>query len=165
MKTITKQKNAFHSCKQKVLFQKEPQTTALQTRKTRQQGKKKKDKASLFNGDLPTYQIRLKEELYQQISFLGYMKEMAAMYGYDISEPASNTKEAVQSPELGIALPQIFLTILLDALKFCTMFRDFNGEDRVRNFIHSIFGFYSLLKGTNKNWKIATSHTFQSSND
>jgi len=57
---------------------------------------KKKDKASLFNGDLPTYQIRLKEELYQQISFLGYMKEMAAMYGYDISEPASNTKEAVQ---------------------------------------------------------------------
>jgi len=57
---------------------------------------KKKDKAELSGGDLPTYQIRLKEELYQQISFLGYMKDMAAMYGYDISGPASNTKEAVQ---------------------------------------------------------------------
>jgi len=57
---------------------------------------KQKDKATFFGGDLPTYQIRLKEELYQQISFLGYMKEMAAMYGYDISQPAANTKEAVQ---------------------------------------------------------------------
>ncbi len=57
---------------------------------------KQKDKATFLGGDLPTYQIRLKEELYQQISFLGYMKEMAAMYGYDISQPAANTKEAVQ---------------------------------------------------------------------
>ena len=57
---------------------------------------KKKDKANLQSTDLPTYQIRLREELYQQISFLGYMKEMAAMYGYDISQPAANTKEAVQ---------------------------------------------------------------------
>ena len=57
---------------------------------------KKKDKAAFLGGDLPTDQIRIKEELYQQISFLGHMKEMAAMYGYDISQPAANTKEAVQ---------------------------------------------------------------------
>ena len=36
------------------------------------------------------------EELYQQIAFLGYLKEMAAMYGFDISQPASNACEAIQ---------------------------------------------------------------------
>lgn len=40
--------------------------------------------------------IRLSEELFQQISFLKKMKEMAAMYGYDISMPAKNTREAIQ---------------------------------------------------------------------
>ena len=40
--------------------------------------------------------IRLLEELAQQIKFLGLIKEMAAMYGFDISLPATNTKEAVQ---------------------------------------------------------------------
>ena len=40
--------------------------------------------------------MRLLEELYQQIAFLGYLKEMAAMYGYDISGPAANAREAVQ---------------------------------------------------------------------
>ena len=57
---------------------------------------KKKDKANLSGSGLPEYEIRLREELYQQITFLGYMKEMAAMYGCDISGPAANTKEAVQ---------------------------------------------------------------------
>ena len=57
---------------------------------------KKKDKANLPDFDTSTSKIRQMEELYQQISFLGYMKEMAAMYGYDISGPAKNTKEAVQ---------------------------------------------------------------------
>ena len=57
---------------------------------------KKKDKAKLPDDSLPTNQIRIREELYQQISFLGYMKEMAAMYGFDISQPAANTREAVQ---------------------------------------------------------------------
>ena len=57
---------------------------------------KKNDKAMLSNISDPADQIRRQEELYLQISFLGYMKEMAAMYGCDISEPASNTKEAVQ---------------------------------------------------------------------
>ena len=57
---------------------------------------KKKDKAALTENTFDTDQIRLGEELYQQIAFLGYMKEMAAMYGYDISEPASNAREAIQ---------------------------------------------------------------------
>ena len=57
---------------------------------------KKKDKALLANEAFNTERIRLDEELYQQIAFLGYMKEMAQMYGYDISEPASNAREAIQ---------------------------------------------------------------------
>ncbi|MBO5327021.1 MAG: formate C-acetyltransferase [Clostridia bacterium] len=57
---------------------------------------KKKDKAALANGDFNTDQIRLAEELFQQIAFLGNLKEMAAMYGCDISAPAANTREAIQ---------------------------------------------------------------------
>ncbi len=57
---------------------------------------KKKDKSRLAVGTFNTETIRLDEELYQQIAFLGYMKEMAAMYGYDISQPASNAREAIQ---------------------------------------------------------------------
>ena len=57
---------------------------------------KKKDKAALAAGNFNTDQIRLNEELFQQITFLGYMKEMAAMYGFDISQPAANAKEAIQ---------------------------------------------------------------------
>ncbi|MBO7254594.1 MAG: formate C-acetyltransferase [Clostridia bacterium] len=57
---------------------------------------KKKDKDALSEGAFDTEQIRLDEELYRQINFLGYLKEMAEMYGYDISEPAKNAKEAIQ---------------------------------------------------------------------
>ncbi len=57
---------------------------------------KKNDKKALENGAFNTEQIRLDEELFQQIAFLGYLKEMAAMYGFDISEPAKDTKEAIQ---------------------------------------------------------------------
>ena len=57
---------------------------------------KKKDKAELDKEEFTTAQIRLSEELYRQIIFLGYMKDMAAMYGYDISQPATNAKEAIQ---------------------------------------------------------------------
>ncbi|MBR3844033.1 MAG: formate acetyltransferase, partial [Clostridia bacterium] len=57
---------------------------------------KQKDKDALGlqlqDGD----SVRRLEELYQQINFLGLMKEMAAMYGYDISQPATNAREAVQ---------------------------------------------------------------------
>ncbi len=57
---------------------------------------KKKDKAARDNGNFNTDQIRLFEELYQQIAFLGYLKEMAESYGYDISQPAKNAREAIQ---------------------------------------------------------------------
>ena len=57
---------------------------------------KKKDKAKLAAETFNTETTRLNEELYQQIAFLGYMKEMAQMYGFDISEPASNAREAIQ---------------------------------------------------------------------
>ncbi len=57
---------------------------------------KKKDKNNLTNNVFNTETIRLDEELFRQIAFLGYLKEMAAMYGFDISEPAGNAKEAIQ---------------------------------------------------------------------
>ncbi len=57
---------------------------------------KKKDKNELTNQAFNTEQIRLDEELFQQIAFLGYLKEMAAMYGFDISQPAENAREAIQ---------------------------------------------------------------------
>ena len=40
--------------------------------------------------------IRRLEELYKQIDFLKKLKEMALLYGLDISAPAKNAKEAVQ---------------------------------------------------------------------
>ena len=57
---------------------------------------KKIDKTRLANETFNAENIRLSEELFQQITFLGYLKEMAAMYGYDISEPAANAREAIQ---------------------------------------------------------------------
>ena len=57
---------------------------------------KQKDKESLANDNFNIDTIRLNEELYQQIAFLGYLKEMALSYGYDISQPAKNAKEAIQ---------------------------------------------------------------------
>lgn len=40
--------------------------------------------------------IRTREELSEQIKALGLMKDMALGYGFDISKPATNAKEAVQ---------------------------------------------------------------------
>ena len=40
--------------------------------------------------------IRAREEISEQIKALNELKEMAAKYGFDISKPASNAKEAVQ---------------------------------------------------------------------
>ena len=57
---------------------------------------KQRDKAALAKKNFDTDTIRLNEELYQQITFLGHLKEMAAMYGFNISEPAKNAKEAIQ---------------------------------------------------------------------
>ena len=57
---------------------------------------KQKDKDRISMETMDVDHIRQLEELYQQINFLGKLKEMAAMYGYDISQPAQNAKEAVQ---------------------------------------------------------------------
>ncbi len=57
---------------------------------------KKKDKEAAGRKNFDQENVRTTEELFQQITFLGYLKEMAAMYGYDISEPAKNTREAIQ---------------------------------------------------------------------
>jgi len=40
--------------------------------------------------------IRLREELSEQFRALGELREMASKYGYDISRPAANAREAVQ---------------------------------------------------------------------
>lgn len=57
---------------------------------------KKKDKELLGQREMNADNIRQLEELYQQINFLKKLKEMAAMYGFDISRPAADAKEAVQ---------------------------------------------------------------------
>ncbi len=55
---------------------------------------KKKDLDKIETIDENT--IRLREEVSEQIKALGKMKNMASKYGYDISRPAKNAKEAVQ---------------------------------------------------------------------
>ena len=57
---------------------------------------KEKDKRRIGENGFDVEEIRLSEEVYQQIQFLKKMKEMALMYGIDISEPAQNAREAVQ---------------------------------------------------------------------
>ncbi len=57
---------------------------------------KKKDKAALSENTFIGENLQLSGELSKQLSFLGMLKEMAQMYGYDISEPAKDLKEAVQ---------------------------------------------------------------------
>lgn len=57
---------------------------------------KQADKAKLDNNFSTEDIIRDREELAEQIRALKELKEMAETYGYDISKPASNAKEAVQ---------------------------------------------------------------------
>ena len=57
---------------------------------------KQKDFAHCGNGTMTDDVIRLREEITMQIRALNGMKEMAKFYGFDISRPASNAREAVQ---------------------------------------------------------------------
>ena len=57
---------------------------------------KKKDKANCGCGQMTDDVIRLREEIAEQIKCLEEMKKLAEIYGYDISKPATNAKEAVQ---------------------------------------------------------------------
>lgn len=59
--------------------------------------KKEEDKAAIGHNDMMTGKVvRLREEIAEQIKALKKMKKLAASYGFDISKPATNAKEAVQ---------------------------------------------------------------------
>ena len=57
---------------------------------------KKHDFANCGDGTMTDDVIRLREEITMQYIALGQMKKMAESYGYDISKPAKDAKEAVQ---------------------------------------------------------------------
>ena len=57
---------------------------------------KEKDNAEIAKKAMDGETIRLREEVFRQIVFLNKLKEMAMLYGIDISKPATNAKEAVQ---------------------------------------------------------------------
>ena len=54
------------------------------------------DKKAVGERVMSADNIKLLEELYSQIDFLKKLKKMAELYGFDISLPAKNAKEAVQ---------------------------------------------------------------------
>lgn len=57
---------------------------------------KKRDAAQSNNAPMDDEVIRLREEISEQIRALNQMKAMAKAYGFDISRPAQNAREAVQ---------------------------------------------------------------------
>ncbi|MGI6030513.1 MAG: formate C-acetyltransferase [Eubacteriales bacterium] len=57
---------------------------------------KQKDKDALSMELMDVDHIRQLEELYQQINFLGKLRDMATLYGFDITKPAQTAREAVQ---------------------------------------------------------------------
>ncbi len=54
------------------------------------------DKKAVGERTMDDRNIKLLEELYSQIDFLKKLKRMAELYGYDISLPAANAREAIQ---------------------------------------------------------------------
>ena len=57
---------------------------------------KKVDKKKLGTLLMNQENIQLIEEVHRQIDFLGKLKQMVESYGFDISQPASNAREAIQ---------------------------------------------------------------------
>lgn len=57
---------------------------------------KKKAKSESIAAAMDSDLMQLREELSEQIRALGELTEMAASYGFDISKPAANTREAIQ---------------------------------------------------------------------
>ncbi|EOL44370.1 formate C-acetyltransferase [Enterococcus caccae] len=57
---------------------------------------KKKDLSNTGNKVMTDDVIRLREEISEQIRAMADLKEMASTYGFDISKPAENAKEAIQ---------------------------------------------------------------------
>ena len=62
--------------------------------------KKEEDKLGL-NGAMTPEKVRDREEISEQIKALKGLKEMAAMYGCDISKPAETAQEAIQALYFG----------------------------------------------------------------
>ena len=56
----------------------------------------KKHELKTAHSTMTADNIRLREELSEQIRALAELKELGKIYGYDISNPASNAKEAIQ---------------------------------------------------------------------
>lgn len=56
----------------------------------------KKNQLATSQTRMTSKTIQLREELSEQIRALGELKQMAASYGFDISEPAKNVQEAIQ---------------------------------------------------------------------
>ena len=57
---------------------------------------KEQDRLALGAADMSEENIRLLEELYRQIDFLQKLKQLAALYGHDLSAPAQTAREAIQ---------------------------------------------------------------------
>ena len=62
--------------------------------------KKEEDKLAI-NGDMTPEKVRNREELADQVKALKALKEMAKIYGCDISEPATTAQEAIQALYFG----------------------------------------------------------------
>ena len=62
--------------------------------------KKEEDKLSM-NGDMTPDKVRNREEVADQIKALKALKEMAAIYGCDISKPAETAQQAIQALYFG----------------------------------------------------------------
>ena len=56
----------------------------------------KKEQHASLDGEMRPEKIQLKEEIAEQIRALQEMKELGLSYGFDISQPAKNAKEAIQ---------------------------------------------------------------------
>ena len=56
----------------------------------------KKEQHASLEGEMTPEKIQLKEEIAEQIRALEEMKVLGQTYGYDISQPAKNAKEAIQ---------------------------------------------------------------------
>ena len=54
------------------------------------------DQLNSINGEMTPEKIQLKEEIAEQINALWEMAELGKIYGYDITKPAQNAKEAIQ---------------------------------------------------------------------
>ena len=63
--------------------------------------KKKEEDKLAINGDMTPDKVRDREEIAEQVKALKALKEMAAIYGCDVSKPAETAQEAIQALYFG----------------------------------------------------------------